>query len=223
MSQVKDTMQGNSVAFAQMGATMLEVADGIESVVHTEAEVAGTVRELEAQSSAIKDVLKIIHEIAEQTSLLALNAAIEAARAGEQGRGFAVVADEVRSLANRTQLRLADINVSVSGMVRSVDAVSGNVQRNAEQIRALSGYSVGIHDALRNTQRTTADAIVVVERAERDVRLAGDLLQELVDGVHAAVSTASGNRQVAMQLEEIARDLGGATGAVTHFLQQFRL
>ena len=40
--------------------------------------------------------------------------------AGKFANKRAVVAAEVRSLANRTQQRLADINASVSGRVRSV-------------------------------------------------------------------------------------------------------
>jgi methyl-accepting chemotaxis protein len=49
------------------------------------------VRQLELVSAEIGTVVKLISDIARQTSLLALNATIEAARAGEAGKGFAVV------------------------------------------------------------------------------------------------------------------------------------
>ena len=57
---------------------------------------------INASSSQIANITKVIEDIAFQTNILALNAAIEAARAGSAGKGFAVVADEVRNLAAKS-------------------------------------------------------------------------------------------------------------------------
>lgn len=126
-------------------AELLSAKDALNAlsseVVHfvdTESQLLEELSTLKTDADAVKDVLNIIREIAEQTNLLALNAAIEAARAGEHGRGFAVVADEVRKLAERTQKGLSEIDISVNTIVQSINDVGDKMAQNAKNIEALS-------------------------------------------------------------------------------------
>lgn len=75
-----------------------------------------SVSRLSNNSQAIGEILEVIRDVAEQTSMLSLNAAIIAAQAGEQGKAFAVVADEVSNLAGRTHRSTQEI----AGLVRAV-------------------------------------------------------------------------------------------------------
>jgi methyl-accepting chemotaxis protein len=87
---------------------------------------------LATAAQEIGNVVSLIQQISEQTSLLALNATIEAARAGEAGRGFAVVAQEVKALSGQTSNATAQISQRIA-------AVQCSTQEAVDAINEING------------------------------------------------------------------------------------
>ena len=144
---VIDTLSGN---IDRQHQKSLEVNERLHALAET--------------TGQIKDVLNVISDIADQTNLLALNAAIEAARAGEHGRGFAVVADEVRNLAEKTQKSLGEINITINTIVQSVEDVTQQVKRDAENMETIVEKS----SQAKETMRKAGEDIETVAQLSRD-------------------------------------------------------
>ena len=113
--------QANQLA---LGASTVAIRGG--EVV---SQVVDTMKDINASSKKIADIISVIDGIAFQTNILALNAAVEAARAGEQGRGFAVVASEVRSLAGRSADAAKEIKSLINASVERVEQGSALVDQ----------------------------------------------------------------------------------------------
>ncbi len=68
-----------------------------------------TMKEIGNISDKMKEIVKTIDEISNQTNILSINASIQSAHAGEYGKPFSVVAKEIKSLANTTAGHVEEI------------------------------------------------------------------------------------------------------------------
>jgi methyl-accepting chemotaxis protein I, serine sensor receptor len=99
--------------------------------------LVNTMRDIQASSRRVADIVGVIDGLSFQTNILALNAAVEAARAGEQGRGFSVVAAEVRSLALRSTQAAQEIRNLIAGTTREVEAGGQHAEHAGQSIASM--------------------------------------------------------------------------------------
>ncbi|MDA0083783.1 methyl-accepting chemotaxis protein [Brachyspira hyodysenteriae] len=124
-SSAQNSVDGNEVMIASRNA----VVEG-GSVI---ADTTKMIEDVYDASAKIKNITKVIEDIAFQTNILALNASVEAARAGEQGRGFAVVASEVRNLAQNSQTSAKDITLLIDDIYEKINK-SAEMARHSQEI-----------------------------------------------------------------------------------------
>src|SRR5262249_17476127 len=96
------TVAEQALANAKQGARVVQnTIQGMQRIRTQAQETAARIKQLGERSQEINEIVQLIGDIADRTSVLALNASIEAALAGEAGQGFAIVAQEVERLAQR--------------------------------------------------------------------------------------------------------------------------
>src|SRR5690606_25951672 len=124
---------------AQAGGEAVRAAvQGMERMRDRVNDVSERVHDLGRLSQRIVEIVALISDIPEQTTLLALNAAIEAARAGEHGRGFAVVADEVRKLAESSSRSAGQISQLIETIQAGVQEAVAAVESGTQEAEAGS-------------------------------------------------------------------------------------
>ena len=169
---LKDLAQKSDIqthSLQQGAQTIVTIAQGMQ-------DCNVMIKEVAKQSDEIKNILKIIQDIADQTNLLALNAAIEAARAGEHGRGFAVVADEVRKLAERTGKSLSEIEAYTNTLVQSINQAGDNIHHQAHAMHEIA-ESINAVEKITGENNTIAQEVSGI--GQDVARLADGILEDV--------------------------------------------
>jgi hypothetical protein len=163
MDEVERIALSNATMSNSSRETVDEIRDELGQIRSGTANMAEVVGALSNESQAVSEALKIISDIADQTSLLALNASIEAARAGEHGRGFSVVATEVKALSERTKKATVEISATIDRFRERVTQMVGEADGMREQTARIGTTVEEFHNrftALSESAQTTIERVI---------------------------------------------------------------
>jgi len=168
-----------------------------------------TIKKLGESSWEITNIIELINEIADQTTLLALNAAIEAARAGEYGRGFAVVADEVQKLAEKTTLATKDVALQIkkiqkeSGEATNSIAVGLEKVKNGHDLTEKAGES--LEKIISSISRVSEVIESVAHSNEEQKEKAEHINERILTISSVSKENADRSEQVSLALEDLTQ------------------
>jgi len=196
----------------QSGEAVTRAIQRLQRIRRVVEDAAARISTLGESGKRIGNIVEVIRQISEQTTMLALNAAIEAAHAGEHGRGFAVVADEVSSLAKRTGQSARDIE----------DLIATIRDQTTEAVSVMQDGTRVVEEGTGLVETTLADLktlISVVDdtaAAVQEQAIASDEIARNMDAVQriAAAVLSSSENAVAQgeSLQKLADELEQSVG-----------
>jgi twitching motility protein PilJ len=115
-------------------------------------ETARSIKRLGESSQEIGNIVQLINDIADRTSILSLNASIQAAMAGDAGRGFAVVAEEVQRLAERSTNATKQIDTLIKNIQGEINEAGTSMEESIQRVVEGSNLADGAHQKLQEIE-----------------------------------------------------------------------
>jgi methyl-accepting chemotaxis protein len=208
-TEASSNVQTVAAASEELSASISEISRQVSNA----ASIAGravdearqtdvTVQGLAEVVSGIRDVVKLISDIAGQTNLLALNATIEAARAGDSGRGFAVVASEVKSLATQTAKATGEISAQIDAVQNVTRDTVQAMKRIGGTISEVSSVATSIASAVEEQGAATKEITRSTQQAAARTQEVSDNISGVSEGAKTTGHAAQGVKSAAEALNQ---------------------
>ncbi|MCJ7773688.1 MAG: methyl-accepting chemotaxis protein, partial [Desulfobacterales bacterium] len=183
---------------AREGAKAVEDTNKAMAVIRDNVqETARAIKRLGESSQEIGNIVQIIDDISERTSILALNASIQAAMAGDAGRGFAVVAEEVQRLAERSTNSAKQIDTLVKNIQDEINEAGISMEESILRVVDGSRLADGAYKKLQEIES-------IAERLSGLIQSISNVAEEQA-AVSESIATTMG------EIGEISSDTAEAT------------
>lgn len=226
-----DTARQDAVSGRDAVEKMIQSMLAIQVIA---SETTEAIQSLYDRTESIQDILAVIKDISDQTSLLAINASIIAKKAGEHGRGFRVIAEKVRALAERSNASAKEIVVILRAVrkeaAQAVDVVSlGHKQvddgvklaeqagKALEQIIAGANESSSVAALIANT--TTEQTQIsrrIMESMEQVLEIVEHIKQATKEQEKSSAYIMKQSEQILLASEQVKTATSEQSKVVTH-------
>jgi methyl-accepting chemotaxis protein len=191
------------------GASVQDAISRMQGIRSTVDEAAARIHELGESGKRIGNIVEVIRQISDQTTLLALNAAIEAAHAGEHGKGFAVVADEVSGLAKRVGQSARDIEELIATIreqtvdaVRAMEAGTREVEEGTKLVTFTLADLQSLMQVVEDTAQAVQEQAVASDEIARNMDTVQRIASDVLSSSEEAVEQGDHLHRLAHGLEE---------------------
>lgn len=213
------TSATNALTSAHVGYDTTLAADQTMAEIRFKVnQIADRILALNVTAQRIRDITKLIDNIANETHLLALNAAIESAGAGEEGQRFGVVASNVRKLAHRSRIATIEIQQLINQIQQATTASVMATEEGMKTVvtgeqmlrESLQAQTLIIEQAMQTNELANAISLATNQQCLGSQQVSGTMrelsriINDISVGSQQYRASASDLTNVVVQLNSVA-------------------
>lgn len=181
----------------------------MESIREHAQETARAIKRLGESSQEIGNIVQMINDIADRTSILALNASIQAAMAGDAGRGFAVVAEEVQRLAERSTEATKQIDTLIKNIQGEINEAGASMEESIQRVVEGSHLADGARNKLQEIETVSSQLGALIksisQASRQQAKASEDIAKTMEEVGEISSQTSAASRQTAVSMKSLAQ------------------
>ncbi len=200
INEINSQIQTNTQNTIKTNKLSENTKESVEKGSRQMQQLVSAMNNVNKSASDIKNIVKVIDDIAFQTNLLALNADIEAARVGKYGKGFAVVANSVRNLALKSQNSVKETTYIVDDVVKNIKDGSILVNQTSDQLEIINENVIKVFNISNEVSKASQEQSKGIEQISIGLSQIEDIVQS---NSANAEENAAASEQLSSQSEKL--------------------
>ena len=180
----------------------------MQSIDGTMTETDRLMGKVQDSSKQISEIVELLSDITEGTSILALNATVQAAKAGDAGKGFKIVADSIQELADNAADATRRVGALIAAVQTDIQAVGESVGRAREEVKNGVNLSLSAGESLnRITEVSNKLSEIVREISQEAIGYAknsDEVSKDMEFLIESTNLTKDSTQKTAKSISEIA-------------------
>lgn len=211
-----------SASIAKNGETFVRASvDSMNTIKENMDATVKLMLRLDNSSKQISEIVELLSDITEETSVLAVNATLQAVKAGEAGKGFKVVADSVKNLATkaaeatrRVGLLINETQTYINDVVAAVDKTNKEVE-NGTKLSSDAGKA--LIDITTSSDSLSKVIDEISKETKRNADITSNISKNITTILQVTEEASESNKSTARSINEIANISNELESSVKQF------
>lgn len=224
LAQQANRVAGNaSKTSADAQDAVLRTLDNMTTIRETAQETGKRLKRLGERSQEISQIIDVINNLSERTTVLALNANMQATAAGEAGRGFSMIAEEIQRLSEGSRESTEQISILVRNIQQEANATISTMDATIEQVVSGSTQAEEAARQMQSTRDATDQLVGSVERISASSAEQVTISKALKTRAERILSATRTTGEELLSLTSLTKDMAEYGQRLMHSVNVFKL
>lgn len=205
-----------SVKVSEQGAQQVYASvQSMQQINHNMNDTVRLMKKVGDSSKQISEIVELLSDITEETSILALNATVQAAKAGEAGKGFKIVSDSIQQLADKAANATRSVGALIAQVQTDIQSVGEAINKTTDEVEKGVGLSELAGQSLNQITEVSNSLAEIVSVISEDAKKHAETSQRISENMQMILRLNQENQKSTektafsiTEIAEISNELG---------------